>query len=154
MHCEAKQQFPNCLFGAGTILSEKNLSDAVEAGADFLVSPGLTRELFELVQPSGLPHIPGVQTASEVMAAIGLGYRLMKYYPAQPSNGLVVLADYFNVFPDVGFVPTGKIDANVLPNYAALPNVIAIGGSWMLSSERGGLRAQIVDFKQKKLLDR
>jgi 2-dehydro-3-deoxyphosphogluconate aldolase/(4S)-4-hydroxy-2-oxoglutarate aldolase len=95
--------------------------------------------------------IPGVLTASEVLAATEYGYDLMKYYPAQPSNGLLVLADYANIFPDVGFVPTGKIDASVLAEYGALRNVVAVGGSWMLGDRAGSpIGEQVATFRKAK----
>lgn len=148
---EAKRRFPKALIGAGTMLGAGQVRQAVEARADFLVSPGLTPKLHEIVATTGLPMIPGVLTASEVLAAIELGYGLMKYYPSQPSNGLLVLADYANVFPDVGFVPTGKIDATVLGAYGALRNVVAVGGSWMLGERPpGAIGEQIAAFRKAR----
>jgi 2-dehydro-3-deoxyphosphogluconate aldolase/(4S)-4-hydroxy-2-oxoglutarate aldolase len=132
---EARKRFPRCLFGAGTVMNASHVCAAVAAGADFLVSPGLTPALRKLVADTELPHVPGVQTASEVMAAVEYGYDLLKYYPSGASNGPVVLADYANIFAGVGFVPTGSIDAGVLSSYGALANVVAVGGSWMLPSK-------------------
>ncbi|MBZ9938410.1 bifunctional 4-hydroxy-2-oxoglutarate aldolase/2-dehydro-3-deoxy-phosphogluconate aldolase [Mesorhizobium sp. BR1-1-16] len=150
----AKARHPATLFGAGTIMTAEAVTEAVAARADFLVSPGLTPWLVDLVRPTGLPHIPGIQTASEVMTAVHYGYSLMKFYPAQASNGAMVLADYANIFPDIGFVPTGKIDAASLPSYLALANVVAAGGSWMLSpaslADGSELRAQIASGRAAK----
>ena len=124
---------------------------AVAAGAQFLVSPGLTGKLHAAVSGTGCPMIPGVLTASEVLAATELGYELMKYYPAQPSNGLAALADYANIFQGVGFVPTGKIDAGLVPQYGALRNVVAVGGSWMLGSRAPtAIGEQIAAFRKAK----
>jgi 2-dehydro-3-deoxyphosphogluconate aldolase/(4S)-4-hydroxy-2-oxoglutarate aldolase len=123
---------PHCLFAAGTVLDEEGARMACDAGAHFLVSPGLTPELHEAASKSGRMLVPGVQTASEVMAARRLGYRLMKYYPAEPSNGLVVLEDYANIFHNVAFMATGKIKPDLLAAYGRLANVAAVGGSWML----------------------
>ena len=123
---------PHCLFAAGTVLDEEGARMACDAGAHFLVSPGLTPELHEAASKSGRMLVPGVQTASEVMAARRLGYRLMKYYPAEPSNGLVVLEDYGNIFHNVAFMATGKIKPDLLAAYGRLANVAAVGGSWML----------------------
>jgi 2-dehydro-3-deoxyphosphogluconate aldolase/(4S)-4-hydroxy-2-oxoglutarate aldolase len=148
---EARRRFPKSLIGAGTMLRAEQVTQAVEAGADFLVSPGLTPKLHAVVAASGRPMIPGVLTASEVLAATEYGYDLMKYYPAQPSNGLMVLADYANIFTDVGFVPTGKIDASVLGQYGALRNVVAVGGSWMLGDRAGSpIGEQIAAFRKAK----
>lgn len=126
---------PQCLFAAGTILDEEGVRMASDTGAHVLVSPGLTPELHEAVSKSGRMLVPGVQTASEVMAAHRLGYSLMKYYPAEPSNGLVVLEDYANIFHTVAFMATGKIKPDLLAAYGRLVNVAAVGGSWMLKPD-------------------
>ena len=132
---EARKRFDRCTFAAGTILDEAGVRKAADAGAHCLVSPGLTPELHQAASAAGQVLIPGVQTASEVMAARQLGYRLLKYYPAEPSNGLVVLGDYANIFDTISFMATGKITSKVLPHYGALRNVAAVGGSWMLAAE-------------------
>lgn len=129
---EARKRHDGCMFAAGTMLDDASVRRAVEAGAHCFVSPGLTAELHEAATASGLLLIPGVQTASEVMNARRWGYALMKYYPAEPSNGLVVLADYANIFDNVSFLATGKITRPKLALYGALRNVAAVGGSWML----------------------
>jgi 2-dehydro-3-deoxyphosphogluconate aldolase/(4S)-4-hydroxy-2-oxoglutarate aldolase len=151
---KAKARHPACLFGAGTMLNAANIARAVAAGADFLVSPGLTPTLQGLVAACGLPHVPGVQTASEVMAAVEYGYTLMKFYPSKASNAPMVLADYANIFLDVGFVPTGNIDASMIDDYAAVRNVVAVGGTWMLPSRRPEgdppLRDQVAAFKARR----
>ena len=134
----AVKRHPQCLIAAGTILDEAAVRTACEAGAHFLVSPGLTSDLHEASTGSGRMLVPGVQTASEVMAARRLGYRLMKYYPAEPSNGLVVLEDYANIFHDVAFMVTGKIRPDLLAAYGSLSNVAAVGGSWMLKPDSIG----------------
>lgn len=131
----AVKRHPQCLVAAGTILDEAGVRTAVEAGAHFLVSPGLTPDLHEASIGAGRMLVPGVQTASEVMAARRLGYRLLKYYPAEPSNGVVVLEDYANIFHDVAFMATGKITSALLAGYGRLRNVAAVGGSWMLKPE-------------------
>ncbi|MDQ0391434.1 bifunctional 4-hydroxy-2-oxoglutarate aldolase/2-dehydro-3-deoxy-phosphogluconate aldolase [Labrys monachus] len=147
----AKARHPSILFGAGTMLNAANVEAAVAAGADFLVSPGLTPRLHAIVADGRLPHIPGVQTASEVMTAVEYGYTLLKYYPSKASNAPMVLADYANIFLGVGFVPTGNIDASMLADYAAVPNVVAVGGTWMLPSRKPAsdpeLQAQVAAFK-------
>lgn len=130
----ARARHPRCLFGAGTMLRAGHIRQALDAGADFTVSPGLTPALQALVAGSGLPHIPGVQTASEAMQACEFGYTLMKYYPSEASNGPAVLADFANIFEGVGFVTTGGIDIPLLPAYGAVRNIVAVGGSWMLPS--------------------
>lgn len=132
------ERHPQCLVAAGTILDEAGVRTASDAGAHLLVSPGLTPDLHEASLRFGRTLVPGVQTASEVMAARRLGYRLMKYYPAEPSNGPVVLEDYANIFHDVAFMATGKIKPDMLATYGRLANVAAVGGSWMLNADAIG----------------
>lgn len=151
----AKARHPRCLFGAGTMLQARHLRLALAAGADFSVSPGLTPALQALIAESGLPHMPGVQTASETMQACEHGYSLMKYYPAQASNGPQVLADFANIFEGVDFVTTGGIDVPLLPAYGAVRNILAVGGPWMLPSQRvpdaPDLKAQAAIFKAARV---
>ncbi|GLS22619.1 2-dehydro-3-deoxy-phosphogluconate aldolase [Labrys miyagiensis] len=147
----ARARHPTCIFGAGTLLHEGHVKLAVEAGAAFTVSPGLTPALHEAVTATGLPHLPGALTASEVMQAREWGYALLKYYPSEASNGPAVLADYANIFEDVGFVTTGGIDAGKLAAYGAVRNILAVGGGWMIPSRRPtvdpNLREQAAIFK-------
>ena len=131
----ARQAHPGVMFGAGTILDDHSLGRAVDAGADFLVSPGLTPELHRAVEAQEAILIPGAVTGSEVMQARNLGYRILKYFPAEATNGAKVLAEFGDVFPDIRFIPTGKINSDVLPDYANLANVVAAGGSWMNSPD-------------------
>jgi len=126
-----RRRFPGMVLAAGTVLDAGRLATSIEFGADLVVSPGFDAGLVAAAQKSGIPIVPGVQTASEVMAARAAGCRLLKFYPAEPGNARAVLADFVYVFPDVTFVPTGKIHAGVLADYARLPNVAAVGGSWM-----------------------
>lgn len=147
----AKARFPDCIFAAGTIVNQRSLEAAVEAGADFLVSPGLTAALHELVSTHEVPLVPGTQTASDVMFAVELGYDLVKYFPAEATNAQEVLNDFRAVFPAVRFIPTGKITRKVLPSYAQLPNVLAVGGSWMIFDEGlEGLESDIALMAAKR----
>lgn len=148
---KAKARHPGCLFGAGTMLRAEHVATAVATGADFTVSPGLTPALHEALATTGLPHIPGVLTASEVMQAREYGYTLMKYYPSEASNGPQVLTDYANIFEDAGFVTTGGINASLLTAYGSVCNIVAVGGGWMIPSRRPAsdpdLREQAAIFK-------
>jgi 2-dehydro-3-deoxyphosphogluconate aldolase/(4S)-4-hydroxy-2-oxoglutarate aldolase len=128
-----RRRHPHLVVAAGTVLDEEAYTAAVAAGAHFAVSPGLEPGLAAYARGAAIPLVPGVQTASEVMAARAKGFSLLKYYPAVPSNGSQVLADFANVFPGIAFMPTGKITAAVLGEYAALRNVLCCGGSWMFS---------------------
>lgn len=126
-----RARFPTLLVGAGTVVSPASLDAAVATGADLLISPGLPVALIKHHRTSPIPMVPGVLTATEVIEAIDAGYRVLKYYPAVASNGSVVLDDYASLFPNVSFVPTGKISFETLPAFARLKNVDCIGGSWM-----------------------
>ncbi|CAM5776448.1 2-dehydro-3-deoxy-phosphogluconate aldolase [Labrys miyagiensis] len=133
---EAKARHPACVFGAGTLLREAQVKLAIETGAAFGVSPGLTPVLHAAVKAAGLLHMPGALTASEVMQAVEWGYTVLKYYPSEASNGPTVLSDYANIFEGVGFVTTGGIDSGKLAAYGAVRNILAVGGGWMIPSRR------------------
>ena len=133
---EAKKRFPDLLLGAGTILTKADYDRSVDAGADFTISPGFAADLVEHARGGRIPLVPGVQTSSEVMTARAAGVTLLKFYPAEPAGGVDVLADFASVFPDVAFMPSGKINAARLPAYLALRNVASVGGTWM-HTERG-----------------
>jgi len=145
----AKARFPGTAFGAGTMLSVDTFEAATDAKADFLVSPGLTPALHSLAGRSECLFVPGVQTASEVLAAHEFGYRILKYYPSAASNGHVVLADYANIFADIVFIPTGKIEKIQVPLYAALGNVLAVGGSFMIAPDAASTTALAASFLRR-----
>jgi 2-dehydro-3-deoxyphosphogluconate aldolase/(4S)-4-hydroxy-2-oxoglutarate aldolase len=126
-----RDRHPRLLLAAGTILGTAARDAAISAGADCLIAPGLTPELAAICRDSRLPFIPGAQTASEVMAALTAGFDLLKFYPAEPNGAPDILRDYANVFPEVSFLPTGGITEGTLARYAALTNVVAVGGSWL-----------------------
>jgi 2-dehydro-3-deoxyphosphogluconate aldolase/(4S)-4-hydroxy-2-oxoglutarate aldolase len=131
-----RRKFPEMAIGAGTLLRLEDLDRAATAGAQFGISPGMDRFLAEAALKSTLPFLPGVQTASEVMTAVGYGLRTLKFYPARAAGGAAVLADFRNIFQDVMFVPTGKIAQADVPEYLALKNVLCAGGSWMTPADR------------------
>jgi 2-dehydro-3-deoxyphosphogluconate aldolase/(4S)-4-hydroxy-2-oxoglutarate aldolase len=126
-----RDRHPQILLAAGTILGVTSREAAIAAGADCLIAPGLTPELAAICRDGPLPLVPGAQTASEVMAALTAGFDILKFYPAEPNATPDILRDYANVFPEASFVPTGGITEGVLASYAALTNVVAVGGSWL-----------------------
>jgi 2-dehydro-3-deoxyphosphogluconate aldolase/(4S)-4-hydroxy-2-oxoglutarate aldolase len=127
-------QVPGLLVGAGTVVDPNQVDVAVEAGARFIVSPGLSRTVVERAQQHGVPVFPGVATATELMAALDLGVRLVKFFPAETLGGVAALKALAAPFPGVRFIPTGGITATSAASYLALPYVAAIGGSWMVAS--------------------
>jgi len=123
---------PGAVVGAGTITSPAQIGEAVEAGARFLVSPGMTRALAEAAAAAPVPFLPGCATASEAMALRELGFRALKLFPAEAVGGAKLLASLAAPLADLRFCPTGGIDLAKAPDYLKLPNVACVGGSWML----------------------
>ena len=126
-----REEVPGVIIGAGTLLKRGDFARAADAGAQFAVSPGLTEELAQDAVQSTLPFLPGVQTASEVMRALGYGFAELKFYPAKAAGGVDVLTDFANIFPQVGWCPTGKIGRDDVARYLALPSVLCCGGAWV-----------------------
>lgn len=121
--------------GAGTVLSERQVDQAVEAGARFVVSPGLSASVVRRCQTLGVPVVPGVATASEIMHALDLGLDTVKFFPAEANGGLATIKALAAAFPQVRFMPTGGITVDSAPAYLAHPSVAAVGGSWMVAAD-------------------
>ncbi len=124
----------NLVTGAGTVITVDQAKAAVDAGAKFLVSPGLNEKVVKFAQSVNTPIIPGVVTPTEVEQAIDLGLDLVKLFPAEAVGGANLLHAYASVYPNVKFMPTGGISPHNVSDYLALPNVIACGGSWLTPS--------------------
>jgi len=124
------------IVGAGTLLSPADVSAAVDAGARFGVSPGTTPALLDACEAAGLPLLPGVATASEAMAMLDRGYRVQKYFPAEVAGGVAGLRALGAPIPQIGFCPTGGIGPGNVAAYLALPNVLCVGGSWVVPADR------------------
>lgn len=122
---------PGIFVGAGTVLSPDDMVRSVAAGAQFLVSPGVTQTLLNTGEASGTPYLPGVATASEAMALRELGYARMKFFPADAAGGPTALKGLGGPLPDIAFCPTGGVNANNATEYLHLANVFAVGGSWL-----------------------
>ena len=125
---------PEAVVGAGTVLTPQQMDDARNAGARFLVSPGSTRELVSAAR-AGRPLAAGRRAPpSEAMRMRNAGFDQLKFFPAEPSGGVAFLKAVAPVLPDLKFCPTGGIDAANAASYLALPNVFAVGGSWVAPS--------------------
>ncbi len=122
---------PEACVGAGTLLRAEDVARAVDAGAAFGVSPGLTKALGQAVRSANLPFLPGVASASEIMAAMEQGFSELKFFPAHGSAGITWLQSMAGVFPSVTFCPTGGIKIADVPGYLSLPNCGTIGCSWV-----------------------
>jgi 2-dehydro-3-deoxyphosphogluconate aldolase/(4S)-4-hydroxy-2-oxoglutarate aldolase len=120
------------LVGAGTVLTPDQVDLAVDAGASFVVSPGLSRSVVGRCRQRGVIALPGAVTATEIQAALELGITTLKFFPARASGGVEALKAVSAPFPGVRFVPTGGIDADDCAEYLRLPSVLAVGGSWMV----------------------
>lgn len=129
------RQVPGAIVGAGTIRSAADARAARQAGAVFGVSPGYTVEVGAACREVGLPLLPGVATASEVMAAQADGLGFLKFFPATAAGGIPMLKALAGPFPDVAFCPTGGISLQTAPDFLALPNVKVCGGSWLTPAD-------------------
>jgi 2-dehydro-3-deoxyphosphogluconate aldolase/(4S)-4-hydroxy-2-oxoglutarate aldolase len=126
-----RKAVPEAIVGAGTLTTPEDFLRVAAAGAQFAVTPGLTDELAAAGQRSPFPLLPGVATASELLAARAAGYTALKFFPAEPAGGTAMLAAFAPVFPDVIFCPTGGITRESAPRFLALTNVACVGGSWI-----------------------
>lgn len=122
---------PEAIVGAGTIRSVEDAKAALAAGCRFGVTPGYRRDIGRACQDIGLPLLPGVATAGEVMAANADGYGFLKFFPAAAAGGIPMLKALAGPFADVVFCPTGGITPETAPQFLALPNVQVCGGSWL-----------------------
>lgn len=129
------EEVPEAVVGAGTVITPDQVTRCVAAGARFLVSPGWTETLLAAMRESGVPFLPGVSTASEVVALLERGVREMKFFPARAAGGTAYLRSLAGPLPDARFCPTGGITEASAPEYLALPNVGCVGGSWMVPAD-------------------
>ena len=132
---EVAKKFPDALTGAGTVLNESQARQAIDAGSRFIVSPGWDDGVVEMAQAAGIPVVPGVATATEVQRAYNHGLRVLKLFPAGIAGGIPMLKALSSVYSEVGFVPTGGVSADNLTDFLALPNVKAVGGSWLTPAQ-------------------
>ena len=128
-------EVPEILVGAGTIVTPGQAKEALDAGAQFLVSPGSTPSLLGAMADTGLPFLPGTATVSEVLAVLEAGYTELKFFPAEASGGAAFLKSIAGPVPAARFCPTGGITAATAPSYLALPNVGCVGGSWLTPAD-------------------
>ncbi len=137
------QEVPEAIVGIGTVLTPKDLERAQALGARYALSPGATPALLEAAAGSELPFIPGIATASELMGALEHGFQMVKFFPAVSSGGIPALKALAGPFPQARFCPTGGIDEKNARDWLALPNVVAVGGSWVCQTS--DIRAQSWD---------
>ena len=129
------KEVPGAVVGAGTVRSPADAAAAAKAGAQFAVSPGYTRAVGQACRDHGLSLLPGVATGSEIMMAQEDGYTELKFFPAMQAGGPAMLKAWSGPFFDVKFCPTGGVTLQNAPEFLALPNVVCVGGSWIVPAD-------------------
>ena len=130
----AMAQVPGAIVGAGTVLDQRMLGQAIHAGARFIVAPGLTERLSQAAIDSGVPFLPGVATAGDIMRGLDLGLDCFKFFPAEAAGGRKALAALAGPFANVRFCPTGGIREETARGWLDHPSVLCVGGSWIVKS--------------------
>lgn len=125
-------EVPDIVAGAGSITTVEHLQRLAKMGCRFAVSPGMTPRLIRAARDLGLPYLPGAVTASEVLTAMEEGLDTLKFFPAEQAGGIPMLKALRGPLPNVMFCPTGGIDLGNAAEYVSLPNVIAVGSSWVV----------------------
>jgi len=128
-------EVPQAIVGAGTVCSTRDLDACLEAGARFAVSPGYTTQLGLDCRKRDVPLLPGVATASEIMLAQNDGYTALKFFPALQAGGVGMLKALYGPFAQIQFCPTGGLTAQNAAEFLALPNVVCVGGSWLVPAD-------------------
>jgi 2-dehydro-3-deoxyphosphogluconate aldolase / (4S)-4-hydroxy-2-oxoglutarate aldolase len=120
------------IVGAGTVVDISNLEDAIAAGAEFIVSPGLTDSLGRAAVEMGIPFLPGIANAGDIMRGLDLGLSHFKFFPAQANGGLPALQSLIGPFGQCKFCPTGGIKQETAADWLAVPEILCVGGSWLV----------------------
>ncbi len=128
----AMKSVEGAIVGAGTVLNPAQYEAAVEAGAEFAVSPGLTDRIAAAANAGPVPLLPGVASAADIMRALDHGFSRLKFFPAEAAGGLPALKAFSAVFGGVKFCPTGGITLDKAPEWLALESVLCVGGSWLV----------------------
>ncbi|USE02456.1 bifunctional 4-hydroxy-2-oxoglutarate aldolase/2-dehydro-3-deoxy-phosphogluconate aldolase [Vibrio sp. SCSIO 43133] len=126
-----RKEFPEMLIGAGTVLTNEQVDQAIEAGVDFIVSPGFNPRTVQYCLDKNVPIVPGVNNPSLVEQAMEMGLRTLKFFPAEPSGGVNMLKALTAVYP-VKFMPTGGVSLKNVDDYLSIKSVLACGGTWMV----------------------
>ncbi len=129
------REVPDAIVGAGTVLNAGDFDRAIRAGARFVVSPGLTDPLIAAARSNGVPFLPGVATAGEIMRGLDAGLTRFKFFPAESSGGVAALKALNGPLPHCRFCPTGGVTAQTAPAWLDLPNVLCVGGAWVAPVE-------------------
>ncbi len=130
-----REVVPEATVGAGTVLTPADVQACEAAGAQFAVSPGATPALLDAVEEAGLPLLPGAATPTDIMALAARGYDTLKFFPAEAAGGVAMLKALSGPLPGIAFCPTGGISPANAMDYLALPNVLCVGGSWVVPKD-------------------
>ncbi len=129
-----RKEFPDMLIGAGTVITNEQVDASIDAGVDFIVSPGFNPRTVQYCFEKNIPIVPGVNNPSLVEQAMEMGLRTLKFFPAEPSGGVGMLKALTAVYP-VKFMPTGGVSLNNVDEYLSIPSVLACGGTWMVPTK-------------------
>jgi 2-dehydro-3-deoxyphosphogluconate aldolase/(4S)-4-hydroxy-2-oxoglutarate aldolase len=132
---EIAKNVPEVLVGAGTVLTVEMAKQALDAGANYIVTPGFSEHVASWCIAHNIPIIPGVISPTEIQAAMNLGLDILKFFPAEQAGGIGMLKAFLSPYQSIRFIPTGGICQKNIRNYLALQNVIACGGSWICPSK-------------------
>ncbi len=127
-----KQELPDIVIGAGTVLTIEQMEQSIAAGADFLVTPGTPAEMADALAKAPIPVVPGAATPTEFLSLMARGFRVCKLFPASAVGGLAMLKGLAGPLSDLKICPTGGITEDNAADYLSQPNVVCIGGSWMV----------------------
>ncbi|HLT12509.1 bifunctional 4-hydroxy-2-oxoglutarate aldolase/2-dehydro-3-deoxy-phosphogluconate aldolase [uncultured Marinobacter sp.] len=152
---QIRKAIPEAWVGAGTVTSIAQYRQVESAGAQFVITPGVTEAILEFGVTSEAPLLPGISTVSELMMGYAFGYREFKFFPAEVSGGIPAIKAFSGPFPDVTFCPTGGINRKTAADYLALKNVKAVGGSWLTPADAiaAGRWGEITDIARASLAD-
>ena len=129
------KEFPDMNIGAGTVINLEQAQKAVDSGAKFLVSPGLSEEVAKFASAKNIPYFPGCVTPTEIMQALKLGISVVKFFPANVYGGLKAIKALSGPFPQVKFIPTGGVDLDNLSEFLSFDKIYAVGGSFMMKGD-------------------
>lgn len=132
---EMKKACPQMLVGAGTVLTKEQVDSALDAGAEFIVSPGLNPEIVRYCQEKNVPILPGTANASDIEAALSLGLTAVKFFPAEPLGGIKMISALAAPYTQMKFMPTGGVSPKNMKDYLSNPKIIACGGTWMIDKK-------------------
>ena len=130
------KKYPEVILGAGTVINATQCKDAIKAGAKFIVSPGLSKDVALICKENNIPYLPGTVTPTEIMEALDLGINVVKFFPASNYGGLATIKAICSAFPSIKIMPTGGINLDNINDYLSFNKIIAWGGSFMMKGNK------------------